>query len=499
MTRTSDADVVEQLREERLKAEQHFAVDPHRPRYHFLPRENWMNDPNGPIVFDGQYHLFYQLNPREAKWGDIHWGHAVSGELVHWEDWPVALAPETQGVDEGGCFTGCAFVQEDGTPTIAYTGITLEDSAPGGRAENQSLAVSHDGMLTWEKMADNPVIAQPPEGQYVVGFRDPCVWRDDERWYMLIGSGFEGEGEGGTALLYRSDDLIDWEYLHPLLEADPVDPLEKRGHMWECPDFFPLGEHHVLLISTLGTQRYLSGGWSREEFTPGHEGRVDYGPSFYAGKSFEDAHGRRILWGWLREAREVQAQLAAGWSGVMSLPRVLTMLPDGSLGQQPADELKRLRGEAMTRADVEVRAGEDVPLEIEGGCVEIEAEVDLRPGARFVLSVLTSPEAEERTEVYYDANEQAVGIDTTRSSLDPAAQTRCSSGPLQLQAGEALTLRVFVDRSVVEVFANGRACVTERAYPSRPDAAGIRVGARGADLEIRRLSVWEMDNIWIVS
>ncbi len=496
MSEHSGADTIEELREERRKAERHFEVDPHRPRYHFLPRENWMNDPNGPIWFDGQHHLFYQLNPREAKWGDIHWGHAVSPDLVHWEDRPVALAPDTRGVDEGGCFTGCAFVQEDGTPTIAYTGITPDDDAPRGRAENQSLAVSHDGMLSWEKIPENPVIVSPPDGLNVVGFRDPCVWREGDTWYMLIGSGFEGETEGGTALLYRSTDLIDWEYLHPLLEADLTPPLEERGGMWECPDFFPLGEHHMLLISTRGMQRYISGGWSGEAFLPAAEGWADYAPSFYAAKSFEDPHGRRILWGWLREAREVQAQLAAGWSGVMSLPRVLTMLPDGSLGQEPAEELQRLRGEAVTRADVDLRVGGDVPLDIEGGCVEIEAEAALKPGARFVISVLTSPEGEERTEVYFDARQERVGIDTTMSSLDPTAESRDTGGPLALRPDEPLQVRVFVDRSVVEVFANGRACVTERVYPSRPDSVGIRVGVRGDGGALRRLSVWEMRSIW---
>ncbi|MFW6437699.1 MAG: glycoside hydrolase family 32 protein [Armatimonadota bacterium] len=497
MTRTSEADVVEQLREERQKAEQHFKVDPHRPRYHFLPRENWMNDPNGPIWFDGQYHLFYQFNPNEAKWGDIHWGHAVSPDLVHWEDWPVALAPETEGVDEGGCFTGCAFVN-DGTPTIAYTGITLDEDAPRGRAENQSLAVSRDGMLTWQKIAENPVIARPPEGLNLTGFRDPCVWRERNTWYMLIGAGIDGAGEGGTALLYRSTDLIDWEYLHPLLDLNLTPPLEKRGDMWECPDFFPLSEHQVLLISTLGTQRYISGGWSAGRFLVGHEGRVDHGPSFYAGKSFEDAHGRRVLWGWLREARTGEAQRAAGWSGVMSLPRVLTILPDGGLGQAPAEELKRLRGEAVTRADIDLQVGEDLPLEIEGRCIEIEVEVDLKAGARFVLSVLTSPRGEERTEISYDARQKTVGIDTTQSSLGATAESRDSAGPLELPPGESLRLRVFVDRSVVEVFANGRACVTERAYPTRPDATGVRVGARGAALSLRRLSVWAMADIWRV-
>ncbi len=487
---------IEDLCEKRLEAEGRFEADPHRPHYHFLPPENWMNDPNGPIWFDGRYHLFYQYNPHEAKWGNIHWGHAVSEDLTHWEDWPVALVPETEGVDQGGCFTGCAFVQEDGTATIAYTGITPAPDQHRGRRENQSLAVSHDGMLTWEKIPQNPVIAAPPEDLDVVGFRDPCVWQEGDTWYMLVGSGFKGEGEGGTALLYRSEDLIEWEHLHPLLDVNLTLPLEERGEMWECPDFFPLGEHRMLLVSTLGRQRYISGGWSREQFLPRAEGWADFSPTFYAGKTFEDAHGRRILWGWLREARELPAQLAAGWSGVMSLPRVLSMLPDGHLGCEPAEELERLRAENETHTGVQLRPGEDLRLEMQETCVEIEAEVALDPGSRFVLSVLRAPGGEERTDIYFDSRNERIGIDTASSSLDPAAQTRDSSGPLRLRPDEPLRLRVFVDRSVIEVFANGRACVTERAYPSRPDSVRITAGVEGDGALVRRLNAWRMRDIW---
>lgn len=490
MTESFSDDRIEELREERRQAEQHFATDPHRPRYHFLPPANWMNDPNGPIWFDGRYHLFYQHNPHEAKWGNIHWGHAVSGDLVHWEDWPIALAPETEGIDTAGCYTGCAFVQQDGTPTIAYTGVPTREGKQGVRSDNQSLAVSHDSMLTWEKIPQNPVISGPPEGLNVVGFRDPCVWRERDTWYMIVGSGIETRG--GTALLYRSTDLIDWNYLHPLTVGDP----EKHGEMWECPDFFPLGERWLLLVSALGRQMYLSGGWADQRFTPGAVGRADHGASFYAGKSFDGPHGRRILWGWLREARELPAQLAAGWSGVMSLPRVLAMLPDGSLGCEPADELQRLRGEGLSHNDLDLRPGEDLSLEMQGECVEVEVEADLTPGTRLVLTVLRSPEGEEGTDVYFDRRAGRLGIDTTRSSLDPAAHTRDSSGPLELRPGEPLRLRVFVDRSVIEVFANGRACVTERAYPTRPDSKGIRIGVEGDSAQLGTVSVWRMRDIW---
>src|SRR5579871_1584310 len=198
-----------------------FANDPHRPRYHFMPPANWMNDPNGPIYVDGRYHLFYQHNPRAAAWGDydnsvpaappppdvvwgsMHWGHAVSTDLVNWRHLPIALTPTPDGPDKNGCFSGCAVIHE-GVPTLLYTGVS---------PECQCLAVSHDGLLTWQKDARNPVIAGPPAGWTRTDFRDPCVWQEGDEWLMLIGTGIKDVG--GAALLYRSDDLIHWRYLHP--------------------------------------------------------------------------------------------------------------------------------------------------------------------------------------------------------------------------------------------------------------------------------------------
>ena len=184
--------------------------DPQRPHYHFLPPANWLNDPNGLIQWNGAYHMFYQYNPHGPFHGTIHWGHAVSTDLVHWEHLPIALAPTPDGPDEDGCWSGCAGA-DNGVPTLIYSGNR-------GGAQRACLATSSDGLLTWQKHPDNPVIPAPPPGLHLVEFRDHCVWREDGMWYQLIGAGIEGHG--GTALLYRSADLRAWEYLHPLLIGD---------------------------------------------------------------------------------------------------------------------------------------------------------------------------------------------------------------------------------------------------------------------------------------
>ncbi|MBN2309561.1 MAG: glycoside hydrolase family 32 protein, partial [Candidatus Hydrogenedentes bacterium] len=177
-----------------------------------------MNDPNGLIQWKGQYHLFYQHNPGEAVWGNMHWGHAVSADLIHWRHLPIALAPEPDGPDAFGVFSGCA-VDNDGIPTLVYTGV-----AP---PETQCIATGSDDLVTWTKYEGNPVIAGPPDEFEVTGFRDPKVWRDGDTWDMVVGSGIEGKG--GAVLLYRSPDLINWTYLRPLHIGD----ADKTGPMWE--------------------------------------------------------------------------------------------------------------------------------------------------------------------------------------------------------------------------------------------------------------------------
>ncbi|MBZ0300671.1 MAG: glycoside hydrolase family 32 protein, partial [Anaerolineae bacterium] len=188
-----------------------FAADPHRPTYHYLPPSNWMNDPNGVIQWQGQYHLFYQYNPDGPVHANMHWGHAVSDDLIHWSDLPVALAPTPGGPDAAGCFSGSA-IDHNGVPTFVYTGVTGEHY----EHQVQCLATSADGLLTWQKDARNPVISQvPPEARQTRDFRDPFVWKQGDSWYLLIASRIQDVG--GTVFLYQSPDLIHWDYLHPLL------------------------------------------------------------------------------------------------------------------------------------------------------------------------------------------------------------------------------------------------------------------------------------------
>ena len=465
------------------RRESRSAVDPHRPRYHFLPPANWLNDPNGLIEWKGQYHLFYQYNPHGAFHGTIHWGHAVSADLVHWADLPIALTPTPGGPDQDGCYSGCA-VNHAGVPTLIYTGI---------RPEVQCLATSADDLLTRQKHPANPVIAAPPDGYDVLGFRDPSVWAEADRWYAVIGSGLKGVG--GTAFLYTSSDLVHWTYLNPLCIGNPQD----TGTMWECPNFFPLGDKHVLIISPIPLRKALSlvGTYRDQRFLPEAQGVLDDGGHFYAPQTMQDSHGRRLIWGWLGEGRPPEACRVAGWNGVMSLPRVLGLGPDGTVTVAPVPELEVLRGwHVRTSAQALTPRGRNLLADVAGDCLELALEIEPENATTLEIAVRRSPDGEEQTRIVYDGRSQRLVIDRRQASRDRTTTLDVRGCPLSLAPGELLTLRIFLDRSVLEVFANDRVSLSSRIYPTRPDSLGLALNVHGGHARLRNLDAWQIETIW---
>jgi beta-fructofuranosidase len=476
---------------------QHAHADPHRPIYHFLPPANWLNDPNGVTYWNGQYHLFYQYNPAGPFHATIHWGHAASRDLVHWEHLPLALTPTPGSPDADGCWSGC-FVDNNGTPTLIYTGMRLED---GVKVQTACLATGDDDLVTWHKYAGNPIIAAPPPELEVVGFRDHSVWREDGMWYQVIGSGIRDVG--GTALLYRSPDLITWEYVQPILVGDhrETEPMW-TGPMWECPDLFALDGKHVLVVSVWNNGKlfypvYFVGTYADHTFTPNALHRLDFGPSYYAPQSMRDPQGRRLQWGWLREGRDLPTQEAVDWAGAMSLPRVLTLRPDNTLGVAVAPELQALRDEHYRRTDVNLAPNEARQLgDIRGDALEIVAVFERGDAAEVGIGVRCSPDGDEATYILYDSGRQQVVIDTQRASTAATLHQDIYTAPCALAPDELVTLHIFVDRSVIEVFANERCAGAVRVYPSRPDSDGLHLFARGGSARLVSLDGWALRSIW---
>ncbi|MBC7327497.1 glycoside hydrolase family 32 protein [bacterium] len=457
--------------------------DPHRPIYHFLPPAHWMNDPNGLIQWGDTYHMFYQYNPAFPKAGKVCWGHAISKDLIHWKDYPIALEPTPAGPDKDGCWTGCA-VDDNGTPTLIYTGVFPECVC---------IAIGDKELLKWEKYEKNPVIPAPPEGFEVTGFRDPYVWREKDGWYLVLGSGVKGKG--GIAFLYKSQDLRTWEYLHPLCEGKE----EETGFMWECPNFFPLDGKHILITSPipLGYPIYLIGNYRNHRLNVEKIGKVDVCPhSFYAPQIFKDKKGRMLMFGWLREMRSFEAQKEAGWSGVMSLPRVLS-LTDGELAQDVVPEIQNIRTSNHYKiSNVEIEETDFKVLHgVNGDALEIEAVFRPQEAKSFGIVIRRSPNGEERTLIGYDTTKQEVFLDATSSSLDETVQKPFFSAKMVLN-DSPLYIRVFIDRSVVEVFFNKKIALTTRIYPTRRDSTEVGLFSKGGKAELERFEAWTMKSIW---
>ena len=470
--------------------------DPHRPHYHFLPPANWMNDPNGLLQWKGQYHLFYQYNPYNPVHEHIHWGHAVSSDLVHWTDLPIALTPTPGRADAGGCWSGCA-IDNHGIPTLLYSGV---------HPQVVCLATSADDLLTWQYYAGNPVIAGPP-AELLAGtggqFRDPFTWKEGNCWYMLMGSKIEGVG--GALLLYRSLDLTTWDYLRLLLvgDASKYQPVW-TGEMWECPNLLTFGDQRVLLFSVLGAQEkdllyplYVTGAFRDEQFYPQTQGVLVHGGCFYAPQVMHDDQGRYIMWGWLREGRRNSLLEDAGWAGVMSLPIIVASLPGGGLNLEPAPELTTLREKHWHYDGIELSEGMNFPHDdSRGDCLEILAECEPGQNSEFGFRLRCSPDGQEQTRLVYQAESQRVSIEREQSSVNPGVDREHCSVVVEADAGEVFTLHIFLDRSVLEVFVNSSCYLASRIYPERHDSLGLELFSRSGKVKVRSLAIWRLASIW---
>ena len=268
--------------------------------------------------------------------------------------------------------------------------------------------------------------------------------------------------------------------------------------MWECPDFFPLGEKHVLVISPIPLRKsiYLLGTYAEQRFTPERIGEIDVGGHFYAPQTLHDDRGRRIMFGWLWEGRSHAAHEAAGWAGVMSLPRVLALRPDGWIDFEPAPEVASLRAAHRRWEAIALASSECTLLEVQGDALEIVAVIAPGDAAVCGVDVLRSPDGAEYTRIIYDRARRRLEIDRQRSSSNTEDQNDVQGGDLELIDGEPLRLRIFVDRSVVEVYANGRACATSRVYPSRTDSLDVALFAEGGTARAHTIDIWSIASIW---
>ncbi|WP_191487660.1 glycoside hydrolase family 32 protein [Pseudomonas sp. FEN] len=468
--------------------------DDYRLGYHLSPPAGWMNDPNGLVCFRGEYHVFYQHHPYSAQWGPMYWGHAKSRDLVHWEHLPIALAP-SDAYDRDGCFSGSAVVMDD-TLYLIYTGHTWLGAVGDDRhiLQVQCLASSTDG-LSFSK--HGPVIETAPDPD-IMHFRDPKVWRRGEHWWMALGA---RKGDDPRLLLYRSADLHHWEYLGCALQGW----RESDGYMWECPDLFELEGCDVFLYSPQGLMPSAYDNWNKfqnsyrmgqlddsgcfSECGKLHE--LDHGHDFYAAQTLLAPDGRRLLWAWMDMWDSPMPSQAQHWCGALSLPRELSR--DGErLRMRPARELTALRQSKQT-LPIGVVESCSSPLDVRGALLEFELELDLAGSSaeRFGLALRCSEDLQERTLLYFDAMARRLVLDRQCSG---AGVSGVRSVPVA--AGQKrIALRIFLDRSSIEVFVDdGSYSLTSRIYP-RPDSLAVSAFAVNGAGRFGEASVWGLADL----
>lgn len=475
-----DARKYEEIMQEGIKDEE-------RPAFHLSPRVGWMNDPNGFSFYKGEYHLFYQYYPYDSVWNSMHWGHAVSRDLLHWVYLPAALAPDTV-CDKDGCFSGSAVEMQDGRQLLMYTGVMKEPLPDGGVKEIQTQCIAVGDGRDYEKYSRNPVLNSEdlPQGGSIHDFRDPKIWMEEDGTYRCVVGNCSPEKDG-RILQYKSTDGIHWEFLSILAQN-----RGRFGRMWECPDFFKLDGKYVLLTSPQdmlpkGFEYHngngtlcLIGSYDTETdtFVEEHDQAIDYGIDFYAPQTILAPDGRRIMIGWmqnwdtcnLRDSRQP-------WFGQMSLPRELS-IENGRLFQRPVRELERMRRGEVRHENV-VFEGITRLEGVSGRKVDMELTLHLgnegKPLQKFAVRFAQDDIC--HTAVSFRPYESVLKVDRKFSGSRRAFihQRRSLVNVKQ----DELKLRIILDRFSAEVFVNDGEQVMTITFYTDQSADGISFYADG--------------------
>lgn len=484
--------------------------DPHRPIYHFVAPEGYAFpfDPNGAIYWKGKYHLgfIYQKRPtRDFSLDSGHvWGHAVSTDLLHWTLYPDMLN-FAEGDREKGIFSGGAFLSKEGVPHLIYHGF--------GAGANLIARAADDELKVWKKLTNGELKESNPPSESFSVF-DPCAWYEEKSdcYYQVSGGMKPG--------LFKSRDMREWQYL-----GNAVSGENRMRHSFEdiaCPAFFTIGDKWMLLFisHTLGAQYYI-GDFSNDRFTPDRHGRMNWpGGSFFAIEQLKDANGRNIIWGWITQHTKPSHLRDYGWSGIMSLPRVVSLDETGTLQINPPAEVKLIRLHETLEDDIVLQPNQEIALQANGKSLELKLEIAGEGRSPFGIKVFASPDRREQTVIRYEPTQEQLVVDFARSSVAAPVSVpsflftqdgqpgfnpetddshkpflnRVSEqrAPLKLNNGEALKLDVFLDRCVIEVFANGRQAMTQLVYPELESSTGIRVFSGNETVRVRNVQSWTL-------
>jgi beta-fructofuranosidase len=490
--------------------------DPNRPQYHAIPPGNWMNEPHAPFYYNGKYHLTYQHNPTGPYWHQIHWGHWASDDLVNWYDVPEAIFPGNDSVSPDGIWSGSATVDANGVPVYFYT------FGNWGKVKNQGVALAFpkdpkDPNLSEWRKDTKPLITQRDDQGLIGEFRDPFAWKDkeDNKWYLLVGSGIQDKG--GTAWFYESDDFKDWKLRGPFYLSN-YEKYPFLGSIWELPVFLPIGKYengetkYVMIVSPKGLKQnvevyYWLGRFDKKngKFVPDDEEPQywDYGIRTFIGPSgMVDPKTGRVL---------VFAITAGGngpgWSGNASFPTHIFLNNEGKLGVKPIEELQSLRKkELVSFSNKTLSEANDALKNVQGDMLEIILDMESTAG-KYGIKIRKSPDDKEETILLYDAANKKLRADLSKTSLkaagfrgprDPLSGTDKRADLIQHfdLKGQSLKLHIFIDKALVQAYANDEKTITTWAYPSLENSKGLQIWADGGDAKVKSMQVWEMKSIY---
>lgn len=460
-----------------------------RQTYHFMPETGWLNDPNGLIYFRGKYHFFYQYNPYDGFWSCMHWGHAISDDMLHWEYLPLALAPsETyDNHPKGGCFSGSA-IEHDGKLFLMYTGTANNGN---GFEQSQCIAYSEDG-IHFEKYEGNPVITAPEgiPGDY---FRDPKLWKHEDTYYVICGANRDGMAQ---ALLYKSQDMFHWDYVNVLAES-----RGEWGYMWECPDFYPVGDKYVLMFSPMGgkerTSVYLVGDFDYDtgKFYTNVSGEIDWGFDYYAPQSFLAPDGRRIIvgwanaWDWMPFWKDWGPTYLEGWCGFFNIPREVELCEDNTLRFRPIHEL-----EVLQKKKTEIgtcQSNDRKPLELPTGAIyELKISVDLRKTTAKQINLNLRQSEGKKTLITFDIEKGEIRFDRNQSD---GWSKGIAKSPWNKIGKDKLDIHLYSDQSSVEMFSNQYTNNFSCNVFSTDQNPRNSIEAIGGDIIIDQVEMWELD------
>lgn len=459
--------------------------DINRPTYHLGAPQHWMNEPHGAIYYNGYYHIFYQHNPYGPFWHQIHWGHAVSEDMIHWKHLPVALSPTYNSVAPDGIWSGSTVLDREGNPVIFFT------AGNDSKVPNQSIGIAKpkdltDPYLTEWVMEEELVVTQGKNQGKLGEFRDPFVWFDEvsNTFYMLVCSGLYDQG--GTALLYYSDDLYHWEYNGPFLTSD-YDKYPFLGENWELSTFFTLendqGEtKDIFLFNPHGDGAhkvvyYYLGSFDRETMTfiKEHDEpkQIDLGHFVFSGPSgFKDpTSGKNILFTIAQGDRVPWDEYYAGWAHNGGMPMELSLDENGNIAVAPIRQVESLRKELVLDAEnITLEELGEMLKNVDGDALDIEVVFEKNEANEYGLLIRATQDLVEKTEVYYDNEKQGLYVNRLNSSLDSTSKDITGN---KYSFTEDMSLRILLDRSLVEIYVNNERSLTTRIYPTLEDATKI--------------------------